>query len=62
MNPPTNNWRKRRTRYRYEEIVTDITTRNSECKDTYKDNTKNPLKDEQHGTHQKAIYFMPNQM
>jgi len=35
MNPPTNNWRLRRTEHRlYAEIVTDITTRNSERKDT----------------------------
>jgi hypothetical protein len=36
MLPPTNNWRKRRTEYHcYAEIVTDITTWNSERKDTY---------------------------
>jgi hypothetical protein len=35
MIPPTNNWRLRRTEHRlYEEIVTDITTRNPERKDT----------------------------
>jgi hypothetical protein len=29
MRPPTNNWRLRRTEHRfYEEIITDITTRN----------------------------------
>jgi hypothetical protein len=34
MRPPTNNWRQRRTEHRfYVEIVTDITTRNSERKD-----------------------------
>jgi len=35
MSPPTNNRRQRRTEDRfYAEIVTDITTRNSERKDT----------------------------
>ena len=37
MNPPTNDWRQRRTvnehRF-YTEIVTDITVHNSEHKDT----------------------------
>ena len=34
MSPPTNNWRINRTQYRiYAEIITDITTRNSERKD-----------------------------
>jgi len=34
MSPPTNNWRSKQTEHSfYEEIVTDITTRNSECKD-----------------------------
>ena len=33
MNPPTNNWQQRRTEHiSYAEIVTDITTRNSECR------------------------------
>jgi hypothetical protein len=35
MHPPTHNWEKIRTEHRfYAEIVTDITTRNSERKDT----------------------------
>jgi len=35
MHPPTNNWRQRRPEYRfYAEIVTDVSTRNSERKDT----------------------------
>ena len=35
MNRPIKNWRQRRTEHRaYEEIITDITTRNSERKDT----------------------------
>ena len=35
MNPPTNNWKQTGTEHRfYAEIVTDITTRNSERKDT----------------------------
>ena len=35
MNPPTENWRQRRTERRfYVEIVMDITTRNSERKVT----------------------------
>jgi len=34
MSPPTNNWKYRRTEYGfYAEIVTDITTRNSDRKD-----------------------------
>jgi primosomal protein N'' len=34
MNRPINNWRQRRIEHRvYEEIITDITTRNSERKD-----------------------------
>jgi len=42
MSPPTNNWRLRRTEHLfYAEIIKDITTRNSEHKDTQKDNTKN---------------------
>jgi len=33
MRPPTNNWRYRRTEYRFNaEIATDITTRNTELK------------------------------
>jgi hypothetical protein len=41
MSPPTNNWRLRRTEHRYyAEIVADITTRNSERKDTKYDNIK----------------------
>ena len=35
MNSPTNNWRLRLTEHRFNvEIVTDITTGNSERKDT----------------------------
>ena len=35
MSPPTNNWKKRRKEHHfYSEIVTDITPRNSERKDT----------------------------
>ena len=35
VNTPTYNWRKRRSEHRlYADIVTDITTRNSERKDT----------------------------
>jgi hypothetical protein len=35
MRPPTNNWRQRPTQHRFNvEIVTEITTRNSERKDT----------------------------
>ena len=35
MRSPTNNWKYRPTEYRfYAEIVKDITTRNSEHKDT----------------------------
>ena len=35
MSPPTNNWRKRRIEHRsYVEIVTDMTTWNSERKET----------------------------
>jgi len=35
MNLPTNSWRERRTEHRfYTEIVTDITSRNSERKET----------------------------
>jgi len=35
MSPPTNNWRQRRTEHRcYAEIVTDMTTRNSERTNT----------------------------
>ena len=35
MSPPKNNWGQRRTEHRFSaEIVTDITTRNSERKDT----------------------------
>ena len=41
MSPPTRNWRQRRTEHRFNaEIVTDITTWNSEGKDTQQDNTK----------------------
>ena len=33
--PPTNNWKQRRSKHRlYAEIVTDITTRNAERKET----------------------------
>ena len=35
MNRPINNWRQRRPEYRaYAESISDITTRNSERKDT----------------------------
>jgi len=35
MSPPANKWRQRRTEHRFHtEIVMDITTRNSERKDT----------------------------
>ena len=38
MRSPTNNWKYRPTEYRfYAEIVKDITTRNSEHKDTLQD-------------------------
>ena len=51
MSPRTNNWKERRTEHTfYAEIVTDITTRNSERKDTYKDETKHK-NDEQHGAY-----------
>ena len=41
MRPPTNNLQKRPTEhYFYAEIATDITTRNSECKDTKKKRKK----------------------
>ena len=41
MRPPTNNLQKRPTEhYFYAEIATDITTRNSECKDTKKKEKK----------------------
>jgi hypothetical protein len=41
MNPPTNNWRSRQTEHcLYLEIVTDITRRNPEHKDTQLGNDK----------------------
>lgn len=36
MSPPTNNWKPKRTEHRFfAELVTEITTWNSERKDTY---------------------------
>jgi hypothetical protein len=53
-NPPISNGRQKRTEHRFlAEIVTDITTRNPERKDTQQHNTKNQ-NDEQDGHHQKT--------
>ena len=45
MNRPINNWRQRRTEHRvYAEIITDITTRNWERKDTLAQHKKEQKK------------------